>query len=80
MPTGLRRYQQAGDMHHITVSCVRHRPILGTPEARDTFVELLERTRELYAMHIFGYVVMPPMFTCWWMSRRRLRYRSRYRF
>ena len=59
MPTGLRRYQQAGDMHHITFSCVRHRPILGTPEARDIFLKLLERTREIYEMNVFGYVVMP---------------------
>jgi putative transposase len=59
MPTGLRRYQQTGDLHHITVSCFRHHRILGTPESRDTFLAILERTRELYAMHIFGYVVMP---------------------
>jgi putative transposase len=59
MPTGLKRYQQAGDLHHITVSCFRHRRILETAEARDSFVELLERTRVLYAMHVFGYVVMP---------------------
>ena len=59
MPTGLRRYQQSGDLHHITFSCVRHRPILGTPEARDVFLALLERTRELYEMNVFGYVVMP---------------------
>jgi len=59
MPTGLKRYQQSGDLHFITFSCVRHRPILGTAEARDIFLELLERTRELYAMTIHGYVVMP---------------------
>ena len=59
MPTGLKRYQQTGDLHHITFSCVRHRPILGTPEARDEFLTLLERTRELYAMNVFGYVAMP---------------------
>jgi putative transposase len=59
MPTGLRRYQQTGDLHHITFSCVRHRPLLGTPEARDVFLALLERTRENYAMNVYGYVVMP---------------------
>jgi putative transposase len=59
MPTGLRRYQEAGDLHHITFSCVRHRPILGTPEARDIFLEMLQRTRELYGMAVHGYVVMP---------------------
>jgi putative transposase len=59
MPTGLRRYQQGGGLHHITFSCVRHRPILGTAEARDVFLALLERTRELYEMRVYGYVVMP---------------------
>ena len=58
MPTGLRRLQQNDDLHHITFSCVRHRPILGTPEARDIFLTLLERTRELYEMNVFAYVVM----------------------
>jgi putative transposase len=59
MPTGLKRYQQTGDLHHITVSCFRHRRILETAEARDMFVELLERTRALYDLHVFGYVIMP---------------------
>jgi putative transposase len=59
MPTGLRRYQETGDLHFVTFSCVRHRPILGTAEARDLFLQLLERTRVLYAMGVQGYVVMP---------------------
>ncbi len=59
MPTGLRRYKQSGDMHHITFRCVRHPPILGTPEARDVFLALPERTRELYAMHVDACVPMP---------------------
>jgi putative transposase len=57
--TGLNRYHQTGLPHFITFSCVRHRPILGTEAARDTFCELLERTRELYVFEILGYVVMP---------------------
>jgi putative transposase len=59
MPTGLRRYQQSGDLHFITFSCVRKRPILGTAEAKDVFLELLERTRAMYGMRVYGYVVMP---------------------
>ena len=59
MPTGLRRYQQTGDLHFITFSCVRHRPILGTPEARDTSLRILEQTRLNYDFLIFAYVVMP---------------------
>lgn len=59
MPTGLRRYQETGDLHFLTFSCVRHRPLLGEAEARDVFVDLLEKTRELYRMGVHGYVVMP---------------------
>jgi putative transposase len=57
--TGLNRYQNTGLPHFITFSCARHRPLLGTENARDTFCELLERTRELYLFDILGYVVMP---------------------
>jgi putative transposase len=57
--SGLKRYQQSGLPHFVTFSCVRHQPILGTEAARDVFCELLERTRELYGMDVFGYVVMP---------------------
>lgn len=59
MSTGLNRYQQTQLPHFITFSCVRHQPILGTDTARDTFCELLERTRELYAFDVLGYVIMP---------------------
>jgi putative transposase len=59
MPTGLRRYQETGHLHYLTFSCVRRRPILGSAEARDIFVGLLEQTRELYGMGVHGYVVMP---------------------
>jgi putative transposase len=59
MPTGLRRYQETGDLHFVTFSCVRHRPILGTAAARDLFLQLLEQTRVRYGMGVHGYVVMP---------------------
>ena len=59
MSTGLNRYQQTKFPHFISFSCVRRQPILGTDAARDTFCELLERTRELYAFNVLGYVVMP---------------------
>ena len=59
MSLGLKRYQNTGDLHFITFSCVRHRPILGTVEARDTFLQILEQTRARYDFHILGYVVMP---------------------
>ncbi len=59
MSSGLVRYHQSGDLHFITFSCFRHRPILVAPEARDTFLTLLRRTRQLYDFLILGYVVMP---------------------
>jgi putative transposase len=59
MSLGLNRYHQTGNLHFITFSCTRKRNILGTPEARDKFVEILEQTRQKYLFHINGYVVMP---------------------
>ena len=59
MSTGLNRYHQTGDIHFLTFSCARRRPILGTPESRDTFLNILEETRKRHAFHILGYVIMP---------------------
>jgi putative transposase len=59
MSLGLIRYQRTGDLHFITFSCARKRNLLGTLEARNLFVEILEQTRQKYLFHINGYVVMP---------------------
>ncbi len=59
MPSKLRRYQQAGDLHFITFSCYRRKPKLGTPSARDLFERALEQTRRAYGLRVAGYVVMP---------------------
>jgi putative transposase len=59
MSLGLNRYHKTGDLHFITFSCARKRNILGNPEARNRFVEILEQTRQKYLFHINGYVVMP---------------------
>ena len=59
MPTGLKRYQNTGTLHFLTFSCARRRPILGTPEARNVLIDLLEQTRKLYDMAVHGYVAMP---------------------
>ena len=59
MPTGLRRYQQSGDLHAINFNCFRKRSILDTAEARDTFLKILEETRQKYHFEVVGYVVMP---------------------
>ncbi len=58
MPKGLKRYQQSGDRHFITISCYRHAFILGTADARDTFQKILEETRHKYGFDVIGYVIM----------------------
>ena len=59
MPWGLKRYQQTGDIHFVTFSCYRRAPLLGNPQARDTFVMTLERARRWYGFYVTGFVVMP---------------------
>ena len=53
-----RRYGQ-GDLHFITFSCLRRRPLLGTASARDCFIRILGEVRARYAFRLIGYVVMP---------------------
>jgi putative transposase len=59
MPSGLRRYQQAGDLHFVTFSCYRRQPKLGTVGPRGAFERSLERTRRAHGFCVLGYVVMP---------------------
>ena len=59
MPRGLKRYQQAGDLHFITFSCYRRQPLLGTAPDRRVFEQTLERVRRWYGFYVTGYVVMP---------------------
>jgi putative transposase len=59
MPIGLKRYHQEGDDHFVTFSCYDRKPNLGTPAARDTFLNSLELARRRYRFEVLGYVVMP---------------------
>jgi len=59
VPRGLKRYQQAGELHFITFSCYRRLALLGSPQARRIFQQTLERVRRWYGLGVFGYVVMP---------------------
>jgi putative transposase len=59
VPRGLKRHQQADDLHFITFSCLRRAPLLGTPKARRVFEQTLEQVRSWYDLCVFGYVVMP---------------------
>ena len=55
----LRRFYSQGDLHFITSSCYRRKPLLGTARARDIFLELLEEVRRRFRFDVIGYVVMP---------------------
>src|SRR5579872_5602108 len=59
MPTNLHRYYGAGYLHFITTSCYQRRALLGTPQNRDLFLEVLERVRRRLGFVVVGYVVMP---------------------
>ena len=59
MRNPLRRYYGRGDLHFVTFSCYRRRPLLGTRRARDRFVKTLDEVRSRHAFRLIGYVVMP---------------------
>ncbi len=62
MPTGLRRFYGSHDLHFITCSCYRRRPLLGTRWRRDLFLTIFEQVRQRYRFVVSGYVVMPEHF------------------
>jgi len=62
MPWSLKRYNQTGCLHFITCSCYQRRPLLGTPEGRDLFLDVLEDMRLRYFFVAVGYVMMPEHF------------------
>jgi putative transposase len=59
MPSGLHRFQQAGQLHFVTFSCDGRKPHLGSAARRDRFKSALERVRGRFRWAIPGYVVMP---------------------
>ncbi|HWT66897.1 MAG TPA: transposase, partial [Terracidiphilus sp.] len=59
MPSGLRRFQQARDLHFVTFSCYARQQKLSTTQACTVFEQSLEQTRKAYALCVSGYVVMP---------------------
>ena len=59
MRNPLRRYYGRGDLHFVTFSCYRRRPLLGTWRARDRFVKILDQVRSRFGFRLIGYVVMP---------------------
>ncbi len=59
VPTGLYRFHHTGSAHFITFTCYHRYPHLKDPLVRDVFVQALDRTRRLYRMLVYGFVVMP---------------------
>jgi putative transposase len=59
MRNPLKRHYGQGDLHFVTFSCYRRRPLLGTARARDRFVKILDEVRRRHGFHLIGYVVMP---------------------
>ncbi|MFI5059021.1 MAG: transposase, partial [Candidatus Acidiferrales bacterium] len=59
MRNPLRRHYGRGDLHFVTFSCYRRRPLLGTARARNRFVRILDEVRSRHAFKLIGYVVMP---------------------
>ena len=59
MRNPLKRYYGRGDLHFVTFSCYRRRPLLGTRRARDRFVKILDQVRARHGFRVLGYVVMP---------------------
>ncbi len=59
MPLGLKRFQQARDLHFITFSCYRRLPYLADPEPKYLVEQILEHTRARHNAHIYAFVLMP---------------------
>jgi putative transposase len=62
VPSLLKRYYTARDLHFITCSCYRRRRLLGTSRRRNLFLNILEQTRQRYQFVVVGCVVMPEHF------------------
>ncbi len=59
MPSRLKRFQQAKDIHFLTFSCHNRQPYFATPAARNLFEHILEQMHRRYVFYVFGYVIMP---------------------
>ena len=59
MPRGLYRFHHSGSAHFITFTCYHRYPHLAHGAVRDLFVKALDRTRVLYNLRVYGFVVMP---------------------
>jgi putative transposase len=59
MTEGLHRFYGGKDLHFLTFSCYRRRPLFRNEIYCDLFLKILERVRRRYRLVVLGYVVMP---------------------
>ena len=64
MPSGLKRYYGAHDLHFITCSCYRRLPLLDTANRRDLLLKLLEEARQRTALLCSDTWSCPNTFIC----------------
>lgn len=59
MPSRLKRHDDSGCVHFLTVSCFRRLQFFRHDAVRDSFIDAMERVRNKLGIRWFGYVVMP---------------------
>src|SRR6266852_432688 len=59
MTEGLHRIYGGNDLHFLTFSCYRRRPLFRNEARCDLFLKILDRVRRRYRFVVLGYVVMP---------------------
>jgi putative transposase len=59
MTEGLHRFYGGSDLHFLTFSCYRRRPLFRNEVYCDLFLKTLEWVRRRYRLVVLGYVVMP---------------------
>jgi putative transposase len=59
MTEGLHRFYGGNDLHFLTFSCYRRRPLFGKAAHCDLFLKILDRVRRRSRFVVLGYVVMP---------------------
>jgi REP element-mobilizing transposase RayT len=59
MTEGLHRFYGGNDLHFLTFSCYRRRPLFRNEARSDLFLTILDRVRRRYRFVVLGYVAMP---------------------
>ncbi len=59
MPSKLRRYDEYGHVHFLTISCYRRLQFFRHDLVKQVFVDGMDRTRSKLGVRWVGYVVMP---------------------